>query len=92
MFEASAVLLPLIRAHLPVPPKPPEQTTVSRCADQVSAMVEKLNEARKASSWQLPGQAGKAGPVKDYGKVLNKLYEERTRLPQSSALFILKTG
>ena len=69
-----------------------DPTAHDRCADQVSAMVERLIEARQEGRAGLSQQVAKREPVTDYGQVLNKLYEARAKLPQASALFILKTG
>ena len=57
-------------------------------------MVERLHEERQAGSGEVPQRAVKMGPavVKDYGKVLDKLYQQRAKLPQPPALFVLKTG
>ena len=65
-----------------------EQRAISRCTDQVSAMVERLQEARQEGSGEVPQR----DVVKDYRQVLDKLHQERAKLPQPPALFVLKTG
>ena len=67
---------------------------MTRSAKRLSSMVERLHEERQAGSGEVSQQAVKMGPavVKDYGKVLDKLYQQRAKLPQPPALFVLKTG